>query len=567
MSGQYVGGIIGKNDTAFNSSEMLLSNVGSVFDSSATYVGGIIGENNAQITALKANISGTVSGDDRVGGFAGITTQPISGVMLSNDNNGITVQGNTNVGGWFGEIAKNGGNDYTFDISNSGNTIKVASVGTNADSSCVGGIAGINNVTIKNANISAVSGFGAINGVNAVGGVAGVNNGTIINVTNEITLAHNGSTYFASNVGGIVGINETTGQIIEDNGSTQNQAIIGGIENVGGIAGTNKGLINGAEAVSGAYVTGKTNVGGIAGYNSGTLKANTVSANVQYKGYNGLSGTYESGTTQEEVLARATWNFGGIAGYNSGTIGGLNDADRNTINGIDVAASTMVGGIVGYNTGTVNKTIVSGNINVVFVGIYSGPMAVSDYEDIYIIGRQYLGTNVGGDSPDERHVRCAIATAIPVFCADQGKIQAYLNAAQITGVTIADYFSSGEDLSYGVAGRAIGYDAGFVATSSGDDILSEDENDSAYRSLLVDTNNQVNRNNVVIKSKQTQIGNTPKLPANITSRFGKLKYITIDENDKAWIVWFEKVSSTSVDGHTEYHASTQLDVAVYETIN
>lgn len=202
-TGNYVGGIFGKK-TGNEITGSTLSNNGTV--KGEDYVGGILGTNESSITesSMFNSVNGTVIGNSYVGGLVGSNTGTIEGGRDANNsyykyqiyNNGVITANGSNIGGLIG--------------SNTGKLIAGYNTGAiNANSSTnVGGIVGNNAGTadqVFNTVFNSDGTNGAVTGGTNVGGIVGDNSGTLSNAYN--TTAVNGS---ADSTGNIAGYNADT---------------------------------------------------------------------------------------------------------------------------------------------------------------------------------------------------------------------------------------------------------------------------------------------------------------------------------------------------------------------
>jgi len=152
----------------------------------ATNYVGMFGSISAS-TVTNANVSGSVTGFDYVGGIAG-KTNALSTVSSSSFTGSVT--GNTFVGGIVGF--------------NDPSTISNVFVnGTVSGSSNIGGIAGGN----LDSTIDIASFSGSVTGLNKVGGLTGENSG--VSYISNVVVAGNVSG--TTNVGGLTGTNTSTG--------------------------------------------------------------------------------------------------------------------------------------------------------------------------------------------------------------------------------------------------------------------------------------------------------------------------------------------------------------------
>ena len=227
---------------------------------------GLFGYVGSEGTVQNLTVSGSVKGDDYVGGVVGQN----HGSVENCDFTG-SVKGNNNYIG--GVVGYNGGTVE--------NCYNIGEVSGNY----VGGVVGYNGANVENCYNT---GSGTVKGNNYVGGVVGWNSsgGGVTNCYN--TGSVNGS---GNSVGGVVGDNSGTVENCYNTGSVSGNSYVGGV--VGwNASGTVKNCYNtGAVNSSGNYV------GGVAGYNSGTVE-----------------NCYNTGTVSDGITS------GGVVGQNSGSV-------------------------------------------------------------------------------------------------------------------------------------------------------------------------------------------------------------------------------------------------------
>ena len=185
---------------------------------------------------------------------------------------GLYIDSNADYQGLFGYVSGIGkvqnlsvsgsvkGNDYVGGIAgqNNGNVINCAFSGSVSGNSSVGGVVGYNSSsgTVKNCyNTGAVSG-------NYVGGVVGYNGGTVENCYNTGAVNSSGN-----RVGGVVGWNDLGASV--DN-CYNTGAVNSSGNRVGGVVGSNRGRVE--NCYNTGEVSGSGNyVGGVVGYNEGGI--------------------------------------------------------------------------------------------------------------------------------------------------------------------------------------------------------------------------------------------------------------------------------------------------------
>ena len=222
--------------------------------SSDNYQGlfGYVGTDGTDGTVKDLTVSGSVKGDDYVGGVVGYNRG-----RVENCHNIGSVSGDRYVGGVVGD--------------NRGTVENCHNIGE-VSGNRVGGVVGYNNGgTVENCyNTGKVSGpdSGSVSGGTYVGGVVGLNRGTVENCYNTGTVSSNSNT---SDVGGVVGFN---GGTVDNGGTVENcyntGTVTGSSNYVGGVVGYNSSIGN----VKNCYNTGKvigSSVGGVVGNNDGSV--------------------------------------------------------------------------------------------------------------------------------------------------------------------------------------------------------------------------------------------------------------------------------------------------------
>ena len=226
-------------------------------------------------TVKDLTVSGSVSGNNYVGGIAGQN----NGTVTNCYNTGAV----NSSGNWVGGVV--GYNGSSASVENCYNTGEVGGV---SGSESVGGVVGDNSGTVKNCyNTDAVSGSGIY-----VGGVVGSNSGTVENCYNTDKVSGNRS------VGGVVGWNISSGNVKNCyNTGSVSGPYSGNSNQVGGVVGRND-----EGHVTNCYNTGEVSgtgnrVGGVVGSNSiGNVKGcyflqtETVNTKLQGIGENDGSG-------------------------------------------------------------------------------------------------------------------------------------------------------------------------------------------------------------------------------------------------------------------------------------
>ena len=220
-------------------------------------------------TVKDLTVSGSVKGDDYVGGVVGYNDEG----RVENCHNIGSVSGDRYVGGVVGD--------------NRGTVKNCHNIGAVSGVSTVGGVVGYNISSVTNCyNTGAVNSSG-----NYVGGVVGDNGGTVKNCYN--TGAVNSSGNY---VGGVVGYNYIGGSVTN---SYNTGAVNSSGNRVGGVVGWNDG-----GRVENCYntgaVSGNSSVGGVVGLNS---SSSTVTGCYFLTGTaeKGIGGGEEIGATAESV--------------------------------------------------------------------------------------------------------------------------------------------------------------------------------------------------------------------------------------------------------------------------
>lgn len=248
----------------------------------------------------------------------------------------------------------------------------------------VGGIAGINSGTIRNATVHA-----DVSGRDRIGGVAGSNTGSIsAALVGPATVGQAPPQIVTSDqtAGGLVGRNNGS---LSDSVST---AAVLGVRQLGGAVGLNQaaGTISGLTlaGASGALPNATVEVGGAVGRNEGSVTTVSTSvASVGTVGVGGLVGVNATGASLTDSsasgVAVGTNQVGGAIGYNQadvslllasggaiGTslVGGLIGestaaVDQTQASGTVTASSGDVGGLIGKASAAVTNSLASGNVS------------------------------------------------------------------------------------------------------------------------------------------------------------------------------------------------------------
>lgn len=288
-----------KNDGVIRS-----SGYDGAYETKADRMAVFTGTNNGLIHGC--DLSGTLSGGSRVGGFAISNAGTISESRSSGRVSGTDV-----VGG--------------FAADNTGVISKSTLSGQVTGGSFVGGIAGTNGGTITNASMLAdESGQAAVLGEGSyIGGITGQNQvaGLLTNcqVSGGVNMNTGTRTYYrGSVVGGLTGRNE--GEIrIDWSTAFVDQALtagssVAGAHTVGGIAGINAGRIRGAGNYDGGRIKAAADILAESGSAGGIAGVQEASGSISYAQYAGKI----RGVLDGQMLTYA----GGIAGFCEGNITG-----------------------------------------------------------------------------------------------------------------------------------------------------------------------------------------------------------------------------------------------------
>jgi 5-hydroxyisourate hydrolase-like protein (transthyretin family) len=254
-------------------------------------IGGLVGSmNSGGVTNSTADVDVEAADANRVGGLVGQSYLLHPGIDASSATG--TVHGNDDVGGLVGF--------NTESVRDSDATGKVTGGGTN-----VSAFVGRNDGDITDSYAT-----GDVDALYLVGGLVGDNNGTVAesHATGNVT--------GANELGGLVGNNEGTVQASYATGPVE------GTENkLGGLVGNNVGTVT--ESYATGDITGDSGaVGGVAGRNAGTVDtsyaAGTVTGGDSSDSVGGLVGTND-GTLAESYWDRGTTNQSDAVGYSAGT--------------------------------------------------------------------------------------------------------------------------------------------------------------------------------------------------------------------------------------------------------
>lgn len=407
----------------------LAANANVQFSTPAVTIGGLAGMNEGTVTgcqvengALALN-AGLRAGTNTVtlGGAVGRTTA--DGTVSSTDvllDLTQNLDKYTNLGGVAGQ------NDGTLDqctysgtMGGNADTDGLVSVGARSTGSTVGGIAGLNNSTIKGCEVKyiklQVSGISNITttqtadeklaSASHVGGIAGRNNDEIVNsyVATVRSSGNAGSIITARYgfVGGVAGSNNGTitgsgSKKALVSGDTTKPALVAQVEKWLGAEDANAGINSmAAELTTGKTYAGLKGVDTVTGYGYTNVYSDTGLA------ANDLLVALRGSNNSETV--RAAGYLGGLAGFNSlrGTIDTSATGQWFVYSDNATTAST-VGGIVGQNESNVtDKSVLDTVVNCAavrrFTRVFDGAKNKDDTDNDNIYKRENrVVVHVGG---------------------------------------------------------------------------------------------------------------------------------------------------------------------------
>ena len=234
------------------------------------YVGGVVGQNNGTVT--NCAFSGSVSGVGPVGGVVGYNISSVTNCYNTGE-----VSGNWYVGGVVGQ---NSGSSIVENCYNTG--------AVNSSGNRVGGVVGDNSGIVTNCYNT-----GAVSGGADVGGVVGYNDSGI--VENCYNIGKVTGSADSSNVGGVVGQNRGSSSVT----NCYNTGAVNSSGNrVGGVVGDNSGIVT--NCYNTGAVSGGADVGGVVGYNDSGIVENCYNIGK-------VTGSADSS------------NVGGVVGQNRGS--------------------------------------------------------------------------------------------------------------------------------------------------------------------------------------------------------------------------------------------------------
>jgi filamentous hemagglutinin family protein len=373
-SGSHVGGLVGWSDGSTIDHAYATGNVSG--SGSGSHVGGLVGKNGSAYgnTIDNAYATGNVTGLDGVGGLVGTNTSRVVNSYATGK-----VSGTTDVGGLVGNNASSAR------LLNSHYDIETVTI-NGSHALTLGGLYGVqyrdwlsHGMTLDIANYAnslAYDSAGGHYGLNDVQGLKDLlgfadNAAYKFRLTGSIDLAgapglwipdfsgveFDGAGHTISNLQVDLPFAASVGMFgrVSDASTVRDLGILGGsvvgLESVGGLTGWNKGTISNTYATPSVREVGRiggaASAGGLVGDNFGTISNSYAAGTVSGKnsvgglvGYNGnigtISNSYAAGSVSGMNLV------GGLVGYNSGTIS--NSCAVGSASGIN-----YVGGLVGHN--------------------------------------------------------------------------------------------------------------------------------------------------------------------------------------------------------------------------
>ncbi|WP_188128075.1 GLUG motif-containing protein [Halorubrum xinjiangense] len=295
-----VGGLVGRNaGTVHNVT--VTGNITGTRPGKFTNVGAIVGRHDAGGRLVDVNASGTVTGNERVGGIVGVSR-------------GTLARAHT-----------------TVDVTASGNV--------------TGGVVGF---AYKSSTINRSNASGTVSGSSSVGGLVGDLQGTV-----ERSTASGDIEATENRVGGLVGLARSESSITRSNAS----GVVSADDYVGGLVGfaDQDSVINSSNASG--VVSADDYVGGLVGYTNGTVTASTASGAVSGSFVVGglvgrLSGTVEDTYAAPTAGIRGDKRVGGLVGY----IGKTGQVNRSFATGLVNATGSKSGGITPPSPGNVSDS-------------------------------------------------------------------------------------------------------------------------------------------------------------------------------------------------------------------
>ncbi len=471
-----VGGVLG-----FSGENSILSDITATGTVTGNQnVGGLIGQLDGTLTGTftgqvsNVTYGNSVMGGDNTGGLVGLLHGTLSGV-----SSGGTVSGGANVGGLVGraeEWVNDAGDTQFASIEDAATSATV-----NGDT-VVGGFIGSAQFT----NIATSSASGGVTATgNVTGGFAGnltaVSNGNVdVDFHGKITDSSTTSTVQgAETVGGFIGETLQYGIIL--NGSASGD--VSGSGTVGGFAGAigaNSGI---AYSEAHGNVTGYGNtVGGFVGDNAGIAVFSQATGTVG--GVNAVGGfaghTASTGVLALDTASGAVTSFGqgqyaagGFIGINEGMIEQATSSSA-------VSGDTEVGGLVGRNTGQIHESSATGTVGGNSqVGGFAGSNAGSidtAYATGAVTGTQTAGGFVGANTSQITNAHASGTVTgeqtIGGFGGDNtGSVEKVYATGDVTATGSETALSAGGLFGHNDGTISVAYAQGnVIGTSMGDDV-------------------------------------------------------------------------------------------------
>ena len=377
-TGNYVGGLVGRNDGPIsgshatgdvNGSASVGGLVGTNFDE-GNYLGYVVGLNAIRGSTASGAVIGT---GVQVGGLVGYNEGPIS----DSDARGSLVRGYSSVGGLVGK------NDGPGPISDSHARGSVQSLNLS------GGLVGLNRGSITDSSASGDVVEPPFSTGLTFGGLVGLNNG----VTSEGAVIRSSATgdvtSSGNTVGGLVGRN-VEGTITESVAS----GAVTGPSQVGGLVGHDRGVSSGdsivASRASGNVTGSGESVGGLVGWAAGTIRASYATGAVSgAESVGGLAGLLQGAV----ITSYASGDVSGSGNAVGGLVGQSDSGNSTTPTASSVLASYATGSVSG------DATNLGGLIGAAQAptGAYSSPSFTDSYWDTE---RSSRSIGVGSDDVD-----------------------------------------------------------------------------------------------------------------------------------------------------------------------
>ncbi|XCP86775.1 type II secretion system protein [Roseburia hominis] len=343
IGGQNVGGLIGENQGTFGTDQGVLVCEAANVRALRGYAGGIAGISSSNIKNAK-NASAQVTADTGLAG--GIVSHNLAGGEIASCTNVGNV--NSNYGYAGGIVAENYGTISDCSVLKVDGGITIRS----RHAAQTGAICAVNYAGAVIEESAPGTGV-MLDGDGAVyGAVTGLNQGTVKNAELK-EMPDIRSSAIGLSVGGAAGVNQAR---IESITAKENFENFSNYRYLGGIAGENtaKAVVTGSSYAGKMTENGGSTVGncygGIVGVNSGNVTECKVEALIMnIKGAYTATGT--STAQQKEAMASHT---GGIVGKNE-EAGVISDSYLDAAKGRIAVDSGMAGGVAGYNKGMISR--------------------------------------------------------------------------------------------------------------------------------------------------------------------------------------------------------------------